>query len=83
MKSVSVRSYSVPHFPAFGLNNSKYENFLRSVIKVANSPKQRLITVTLMSTIPGVLYDLREEKSPFSSFIETVYSGNLVFVDLT
>ena len=36
-----------------------------------------------MSTIPGVLYDLREEKSPFSSFIETVYSGNLVFIDLT
>ena len=34
MKSVGIRSYSGPYFPAFGLNadqnNSKYGHFLRS-----------------------------------------------------
>ena len=34
VKSVRIRSYSGPHFPAFGMNtdqnNSKYEHFLRS-----------------------------------------------------
>ena len=31
VKSVRIRSYSGPHFPAFGLNNSEYGHFLRSV----------------------------------------------------
>ena len=30
MKSVHIRSYSGPYFPAFGLNNSEYGYFLRS-----------------------------------------------------
>ena len=30
MKSVRIRSYSGPHFPAFRLNNSEYGHFLRS-----------------------------------------------------
>ena len=64
-------------------NNSEYRQFLRSVSGVTNSPKQRLITLVLMSSIPGLLSYLREEKAPFSSFIETVCSGNLVFTGLT
>ena len=31
MKSVRIRSYSGPHLPAFGLNNSEYGHFSRSV----------------------------------------------------
>ena len=36
VKNIRIRSYSSPHFPAFGLNteeqnNSEYEHFLRSV----------------------------------------------------
>ena len=30
VKSVRIQGYSGPHFPAFGLNNSEYEHFLRS-----------------------------------------------------
>ena len=30
VKSVSIRSYSGLHFPAFGQNNSEYGHFLRS-----------------------------------------------------
>ena len=30
VKSVHIRSYSGPYFPAFGLNNSEYRHFLRS-----------------------------------------------------
>ena len=32
VKSVRIWSYSGPYFPAFGLNNSKYGHFSRSVI---------------------------------------------------
>ena len=32
VKSVQIRSYSGPHFPAFGMNNSEYGHFLRSVL---------------------------------------------------
>ena len=32
VKSVRIRSYSGPHFPAFGLNISEYGHFLRSVM---------------------------------------------------
>ena len=31
VKSVRIRSYYGPYFPAFGLNNSEYGLFLRSV----------------------------------------------------
>ena len=32
VKSVRIRSYSGPHFPAFGLNISEYGHVLRSVM---------------------------------------------------
>ena len=43
----------------------------------ANSPKQSLITLALVSSIPGILLDLWNFS--FSSFSEAVCSGNLVF----
>ena len=40
MKSVRIRSYSDPHFPASGLNtdqnNSEYEHFLFSGVRVSS-----------------------------------------------
>ena len=30
VKSVDIRSYSGPYFPAFGLSNSEYGHFVRS-----------------------------------------------------
>ena len=30
VKSIRIRSYAGPHFPAFGVNNSKYGHFLRN-----------------------------------------------------
>ena len=36
--SVHIRSYSGPHFPAFGLNNSEYGYFFRSMNDLENIP---------------------------------------------
>ena len=36
VKRVRIRSYSGPYFPAFGLNNSEYGLFLRSVMQANN-----------------------------------------------
>ena len=33
-KSVYIRSYSGPYFPAFGLNNSEYRHFSHSVVSL-------------------------------------------------
>ena len=38
MKSAHIRSYSDPHFPAFGLNNSKNGHYVRSVRHTLHSP---------------------------------------------
>ena len=47
----------------------------------ANSPKQLLFILAIMSLIPGLLLDLRKKNASFSSFIERVCFGNLVFME--
>ena len=48
---------------------------------VANSPKQRLITLVTYVIISGLLLDLSENKASFSSFIKTICNGNLVHLE--
>ena len=47
---------------------------------VANPLKQYLITLALTPLISQLFLDLTEKTTSFSSFIEKVRSGNLVFL---
>ena len=47
----------------------------------ANSSKQRLITLALTSSIPGLLLGLGEKNASFSSFTETNCNSNLAFME--
>ena len=46
------------------------------------SVEQRLITLALMPSIPVLLLDSREKNASFGSFMETVCSSNLAFMEL-
>ena len=60
MKSVRIRRYSNPHFPAFGLNNSEYGHFIRVVwqeILIAITQKLQVFNVKFFGYMKTFLMD--------------------------